>query len=305
MQFGKLPNLNALKVLVVVANAGSFSKAADQLGLTQSAISKKIAALEAQLGQTLFTRHHKRIEITAFGRHLADISADAFDRILAELDRPTTQPAEQIRLYSDADFAELWLFPRLHRFEASLPDTRVSIFVEVGMKSPPAEDHDCAIIWGRGDWSGCNFRPLISNSVFPVASPHYFSGLDRAPRLSDIPERHLIHDQTRFWWRAFREAVGDRSINFEAGRMYNRTSLCLEAAARGDGVTIGDEISSRGYIESGRLVCPFSFKLPSPDSYFLAFPSGSRSPAVASFEDWILQETHEHRVFFEGLWRQA
>jgi len=87
--------------------------------------------------------------------------------------------------------------------------------------------------------------------------------------------------------------------------MYDRRSLCLEAAAKGDGVTIGDEISSRGYIESGRLVCPFSFMLPSPDSYFLAFPTGSKSPAASNLEGWILQETSEHRVFFEGFWRQV
>jgi len=124
---------------------------------------------------------------------------------LREADAPTP---DQIRLRGDADFVELWLFPRLARFENDNPDLRISISVTVGLNAPPAKDWDCAVFWGRGDWSGVRFEALLTNTVFPVAAPDYFANVPRPPRLSDIPERHLIHDQTRFWWRAFRESSG-------------------------------------------------------------------------------------------------
>lgn len=301
----RLPNLNALRVLVQVARQNSFTGAAEALGVTQSAVSKQIAALEAELGQPLFRRFHKRVEITPFGQKVADLATTAFARLetgLREADAPTP---DQIRLHGDADFVELWLFPRLPSFETANPDLRVSITVTVGMQAPPTTGWDCAVFWGRGDWSGLRFESLLTNAVFPVASPDYFASLDRAPRLSDIPERHLIHDQTRTWWRAFREASGDRDFDPNAGRLYNRSSLCLAAATRGDGVTIGDEVTTQRLIESGKLVCPFQTRMPSPDAYFLAY-LGSEPPskAVHRFSKWLHAEAEAHRAFFNAFWQR-
>ncbi len=300
-----LPNLNALRVLTAVAREGGFSKAAERLGVTQSAVSKQIALLEAELGQPLFMRFHRRVEITPFGRQVADLATDAFSRIETGLRHAKDTAPEQIRFYGDADFTELWLFPRLRRFEATWPNTRISITVEVAMNKPPEQDYDCAVIWGRGDWTGCRFEPLLTNSVFPVAAPHYFQTLNRSPRLSDIPEPDLIHDQTRFWWRAFREAIGDRSLNPDTGRIYNRSSLCLAAAARGDGVTIGDEVTTLQYIENSSLVCPFPTRLPSPDSYFFVQPEDYRdSNALKQFKSWLFAEAAEAKRFFQRFWKQ-
>lgn len=300
-----LPNLNALRVLSAVAREGSFSKAAETLGVTQSAVSKQIAALEADFGQPLFLRSHRRVEFTPLGRHVADLALDAFGRIESGLRQAKTPPPEQIRLWGDADFTELWLFPRLRRFEATFPDIRISISVQVGMDNPPSDRFDCAVIWGRGDWTGCRFEPLLTNTVFPVASPRYFRALDRAPQLSDIPERHLIHDQTRIWWRTFRDAIGDRSLNPNAGRIYNRSSLCLAAAARGDGVTIGDEVSTRGFMEEASLVSLFDVRLPSPDSYFFVLPqSQPATEALTLFKNWLMEEASEHKRFFRKFWKQ-
>ncbi|MFY0312161.1 LysR substrate-binding domain-containing protein [Leisingera sp. D0M16] len=299
-----LPNLNALRVLAAVAREGGFSKAADTLGVTQSAVSKQIAALEAELQQPLFLRSHRKAEITAYGRHVADLAAEAFGRIETGLQQAKAPLPEQIRFWGDADFTELWLFPRLRRFEALHPDIRISISVQVGMNRPPGAEFDCAVVWGRGDWTGCRFEPLLTNTVFPVAAPQYFRALDRAPQLSDIPEPHLIHDQSRSWWRAFRDALGDRSLNPDAGRIYNRSILCLAAAARGDGVTIGDEVTTRGHIEDKTLVCPFDIRLPSPDSYFFLQPeNGLRTDALLRFREWLHAEAAEHTRFFRSFWR--
>lgn len=301
----RLPNLNALRVLTEVARSGSFSAAAQALGVTQSAVSKQIAGLEDHFGQKLFQRFHRRVEITAFGRQVADRAAEAFAHLQAGLpDRPDRAP-NQIRLWGDADFVELWLFPRLRRFEAEHPDIRISISVAVGMNRPPEQPFDCAVIWGRGDWTGCRFSALMTNTVFPVAAPGYFRDTARRPRLSDVPEGHLIHDQTTFWWRAFREAAGERGPNAQAGRIYNRTSLCLEATARGDGVTIGDEVTTRRHLEEGILLCPFDLRLPSPDAYYILEPEDAPSAGpTADFLRWLRAEAEDHARFFRQFWRR-
>ncbi len=299
----RLPNLNALRALVHVARQQSFTGAAEAMGLTQSAVSKQIAALEADLGQPLFRRYHKRIEITPFGQKVADLALSAFARIETGLREAGAPAPDQIRLHGDADFVELWLFPRLARFEAANPDIRISISVTVGLNAPPAAEWDCCVFWGRGEWRGVRFEPLLTNTVFPVAAPDHFAPLTRAPRLSDIPERHLIHDQSRFWWRAFREAAGESDPDPNAGRIYNRTALCLAAATRGDGVTIGDEVTTQALLESGALVCPFPVRLPSPDAYYLALDdSGPASGALGRFRTWLRAEAEAHHAFFRAYW---
>ncbi|MEQ9694135.1 LysR substrate-binding domain-containing protein [Shimia sp. SDUM112013] len=304
MSDGRLPNLNGLRVLVEVDQHRSFTRAAEALGVTQSAVSKQIAALEAHFGQPLFSRAHRKVEITPFGKKVAEIAATAFDQIQSGLRNDREAAPDQVSLWGDADFVELWLFPRLQRFEALHPDIRISISVGVGMNQPPIAPYDCAIIWGRGGWTNCRFEPLMTNSVFPVAAPGFFRHLDRPPELSDIPEHQLIHDQGAFWWRAFREAAGDRSFNPNAGRIYNRSALCLEAAARGNGITIGDEVTTREHIERGTLVCPFNTRLPSPDSYFVILPENvNKTEAVSRFILWLKGECDEHNRFFGSFWK--
>ncbi len=298
----RLPNLNALRVLSQVARHNSFTIAAEALGVTQSAVSKQIAALEAELGQPLFVRFHKRIEITPFGQKLADLATSSFTRIETGLREFKAPAPDQIRLHGDADFVELWLFPRLQSFEAMNPDIRISISVTVGMNAPPATGWDCAVFWGRGGWSGFRFEALLTNTVFPVAAPDYFATLNRAPRMADIPERHLIHDQTRTWWRAFREAEGEYELDPTAGRIYNRTALCLTAAARGDGVTIGDEVTTKLLLASGALICPFDTRLPSPDAYYLAYSETNPSKPINRFANWLREEAAKHTDFFREFW---
>ncbi|MEX0304908.1 MAG: LysR substrate-binding domain-containing protein [Leisingera sp.] len=306
MKEKRLPNLNALRVLAEVARQRSFTTAADELGVTQSAVSKQIAALEAHFGRPLFQRSHRKAEITPYGQRVAALADEAFEHIRSGL-RSLEEPLpDQISLWGDADFIELWLFPRLHRFEALHPEVRISISVQACMNQPPSDNYDCAVIWGRGGWNGCRFSPLLTNSVFPVAAPGFFRHLGRSPELSDIQEENLIHDQTSFWWKAFREAAGERTFNPNAGRIYNRSVLCLAAAARGDGITIGDEVTAREHIEQGSLICPFPARLPSPDSYFFVLPEAATANAPRDrFLNWLQHEAAEHRRFFQRFWQSG
>lgn len=290
-----LPSLNMLRVFVEAARLQSFSLAAEKLGVTQSAVSKQISALEAQMGRALFVRHHRRIELTAYGADVAEAAAPAFEHLANRLRAIGNVQTQQIRLVGDADFVELWLFPKLSAFEKAHPNIRVSIHTQVGMNTAPEGDYDCGIIWGQGNWQDCQYVPFLTNRVFPVARPGFFDHLDRPPRLDDIDDSQLIHDQTRFWWSALRNASGLPGFDSNSGRTYNKSSLCLEAAARGDGVTIGDEVTTLEYLKDGRLVRPFGAALPTHDSYFIVRPRHApMSEPVAVLIAWLKQKAEDH-----------
>lgn len=301
----RLPNLNALRVLAEVADSGSFTTAAERLGVTQSAVSKQIAALEAELGGALFERHHRRVEITAFGAEIAHVARGAFERMADGLSVVSRDRPRQLRLVGDADFLALWLNARLSRFEEAHPDIRLTLVAHVGLNHLPGGDYDIALIWGDGLWTGCVFEPILGNHVFPVAAPDYPErmGLSGIPDLTELRETDLIHDQTRLWWSAMLRSVGGQAPGADAGRLYNLSSLCLDAAARGDGVTIGDEVSTRAYLESGRLVCPWPVRLPSHHAYYIARPANvPESDEVAAFRGWLDREVEEHTAWYARFW---
>lgn len=298
-----LPNLNSLRVFEAAARHESFTRAADELSVTQSAVSKQVAGLEDYFGQPLFERRHKKITLTPFGREVFKAADDSIAMLRERLERIGSKRAVQIRLIADADFVQLWLFPRLPDFERSFPDIRISVETRISMETPPTDGFDCAVIWGRGAWRNCRFQPLMTNSVFVVCAPGYFDGLGRAPGMADVRDDILIHDRTTFWWSALGSAVGARDFNPEAGRIYNQTALCLEAAARGDGLTIGDEVATAGHLRDGRLVSPFAHRLPSPDSYFLVSPSaGQWSDETQAFVDWLRAQAAEHDHWWREFW---
>lgn len=299
-----LPNLYAMRVLAAVARHGSFTRAADELGVTQPAVSKQIAALEASLGQALFLRFHRRIELTPYGAEVAAAAQAALDHLKARLSAIDAGLPEQLKIAGDADFLQLWLFPRLPDFEARHPEVRISLTARVGMNAPPTDDYDCAVIWGRGGWAGCVFDHVLSNRVFPVAAPGFLDRIGRPARLADIAERYLIHDQTRLWWATFRQQEGADALSPGAGRLYNQSVLCLDAAARGDGVTIGDEVTAGRYLFEGRLLVPFRARLDAPDGYYLALPAGRRrSEALTVFVDWLRAEAEAHRRAYDVFWQ--
>ncbi|MAB97758.1 MAG: hypothetical protein CMK71_06780 [Pseudomonadaceae bacterium] len=300
----RLPSLHALRVFECAARHESFTKAGEELGLTQSAVSKQVALLEEHFGTPLFVRSHRKIVSTEAGRLVARAVTSSLVNLNAQLEKVSANRPQQIRVVADADFAQLWLFPRLPSFERLYPEFRLSIQSETSLQNPPDGGYDCALLWGRGNWRNCRFESLFTNNVFPVAAPGYFSHLRHAPRMSDLRSQMLIHDRSSFWWTSFLAADGSQDIDPEHGRVYSQTVLCLEAAARGDGVTIGDEATTRGYLEKGLLTAPFSFKLPSPDAYYLVRPSyGDDDEAVELFVEWLKSESEEHKAWFSAYWQ--
>lgn len=301
------PSLNALRVFEAAARHENLTKAGAELGITQSAVSKHVGHLEEALGQPLFVRRNRRVVLTDFGREVAAAVGGALSHLTDRLNAIRIDRPNQIAFTADADFIQLWLFPRFFAFEKAHAQIRISLTAGIATDAPPEEDYDCAVIWGRGNWQGCRFELLFPNTVFPVAAPDFFDRLGRPPSLADLTPEMLIHDRSSYWWSAFRAAAGIATFDPDAGRVYNQTSLCLEAAAQGMGVTIGDEVTTRPYLESGRLVCPFPERLPSPFAYYVVTPiNAAVNESVTAFVDWLREEADAHRSWYDRFWaRQA
>ncbi len=293
-----LPSLRALQVFDAVARLESLTEAGEALGLTQSAVSKQVAQLESLVGQSLLHRGHRRVSLTESGQRMARIAASTLDELTARMAALSAESNEALRVVADADFLQLWLFPKLPRFRARHPEITLSIRSDSSLINPPDGDYDCALLWGHGPWRNCRFRPLLTNAVFPVTAAGFLKDKgDRALLGSD-----LIHDRDSYWWGAILAALGSK-IDPEEGTTFSSTALCLEAAARGDGITIGDEVSSRHHLERGSLVAPLDFRMPSSVAYFLAEPKVSRPHAgLAAFKTWLEEEAGEHRRWYADYW---
>lgn len=299
------PPLNALRSFEVAARHESFTQAAAELGVTQSAVSKQVALLEEFLGKALFERRHMSLQLTAEGRVYARIASECFSTLREKLARVDPPRHRALSLRADADFTQLWLFPKLPAFEKQHPDLQISIQTGSALSPKAAEaDFDIAISWGRGDWPALTFEPLFTNLVFPVCAPDFFS--KGAADKNWIRATDLIHDRSTHWWTVFLNALGVADVDPSAGRIYSQTALCLEAAARGDGITIGDEVSSRPYLEEGSLIVPFPIKLPAADAYYLLAPRtpGFAPGPVRRLRDWLVEEATAHRLWFADYWNE-
>lgn len=300
----RLPPLNALRVFSVAARHQSFTQAAEELGVTQSAVSKQVANLEDHLGCVLFERKNRSLTLTTEGHLCAAATSQSFEALQQRLAVIGSRETRTLSILTDTDFAQLWLFPRLPKFERANPDIKISLRTRNDPKPiQQNEVQEFAISWGRASWDSLLFEPLLTNTSFLVCAPDFFSG--KTPRPELILQEHLIHDRNTYWWTAFLNDLNIAGVDPCDGRIYGQTILCLEAAARGDGITTGDEVSTRGFLEAGRLIIPFPNCLPCPDSYYMLAPrfeKFDREP-WRLFRNWLTEEANEHRLWFSDYWR--
>jgi LysR family glycine cleavage system transcriptional activator len=286
----RLPPLNALRAFEAAARLLSFTKAAEELNITPSAISHQIRGLEAYLGLRLFRRSARALMLTDEGQAYLPALRDAFDGIHAATARlAARQAAGALTVSLLSSFAVRWLIPRLPRFQARHPAIEVRLSTTVRVVDFRREDVDCAIRHGSGHWAGLSAELLLKEELFPVCSPALAAGL-RAPR--DLAR------QTRFQviarpddWRIWLTAIGITDIDPESGPQFETSDMALRAAAEGLGVAIGSSALAADDLGKGRLIAPFDFRLASASGYYFVVPEDRREqPKIAAFRDWLLDE---------------
>jgi LysR family glycine cleavage system transcriptional activator len=197
----RLPSLNALKAFEATARHGSFTKAAEELFVTQGAVSQQVKALESELGVRLFRRERQRLGITEAGRSYLEVVRDAFDRLGAGTERLLQrQTSGVLTITTSPDFAAKWLVHRLGRFSEAHAEIDLRVSATMQHVDFAREDFDLAVRHGDGHWPGLHVTRLCTEELFPVCSPKLLRGHGalRSPR--DIKHHRLLYTKSTDGW---------------------------------------------------------------------------------------------------------
>src|SRR6187551_2023731 len=190
----RLPPLNALKAFEAAARHESFTRAAEELCVTQGAVSHQVKALEAELAIKLFNRERQRLIITEAGRDYLTVVRDAFDRIAMGTERVLQrQNSGVLTVSTSPDFAAKWLVYRLGRFSEAHPGIDLRVSATMHHIDFVREEVDVAVRHGDGNWTGLDAVRLCTEQLFPVCSPKLMTGRNRLARPSDLLKTPLLH----------------------------------------------------------------------------------------------------------------
>jgi LysR family glycine cleavage system transcriptional activator len=286
----ELPPVAFLRAFSRAAETLSFKEAAADLGLSPSALSRQIQALEAHLGVVLFRRLNPGLEITDDGRrYLASVN-----RALAELRRgqeafaaPRSGP---LRVSALESFTESWLIPHLADFERACPGIELQVEATLRYADFTRDPVDVAIRFGTGPWADLHSEPIVDMAYFPVCSPALLRG---DPPLRDpaaLRSQTLIHvSQTPDAWRGWLKHAGLADLQPAREMTYDHLSIALSAAEVGRGVALASQFLCEQRLGAGRLCVPFDLRAPSATTYHLVCrPEGLDDPRIAAFRDWLV-----------------
>jgi LysR family glycine cleavage system transcriptional activator len=290
----RLPVLNTLRAFEAAARHGSFTRAAEELCLTQGAISHQVKALEDELGVKLFNREHQRLVITQAGRAYLVEVRDALDRIAIATERLVErQSSGALTISTSPDFAAKWLVHRLGKFAESHPEIDLRLSAAMHHVDFAREDVDVAVRHGKGDWEGLHVERLCAEQLFPVCSPRLIeNGKLTAP--SDILKFPLLHLDARSDWATWLERAGVSGADVSRGPIMNHASMLIDAAIDGQGIALARSVLAAWDLVHGRLVRPFAQGLPLSRSYWIVCPKATASlPKIRTFSKWMLAEAAE------------
>jgi LysR family glycine cleavage system transcriptional activator len=288
----QLPPLNALRAFEAAARSESFTRAAEELHVTQGAVSHQVKALEATLGIELFKRERQRLMITDAGREYLNVVRDALDRIAAGTERVLQrQNSGVLTVSTSPDFAAKWLVNRLGRFGEAHPGIDLRVSATMHHVDFVREEVDVAVRHGDGNWSGLDAVRLCTEQLFPVCSSKLLSGRNRIAKPSDLlktPLLHLDDSKARLQWF---DAAGVAGAELSHGLTLNRASMLIDAAIDGQGVALARTTLAAWDLINGRLARPFDLGLKLAKTYWIVCPKAtSMKPKIATFRDWLLAE---------------
>lgn len=290
----RLPPLTGLRAFEAAARHASFRHAAEELGVTPTAISHQIRALEERLGVDLFERRVRQVVLTAAGRTLFPGLRDGFDALaaaVATLDvAGRGRPA--VTVSATLAFTSLWLVPRMARLQAAFPDTDLRLHASDDPVELAAGRVDIAIRHGGGPWPGIETARMRADRFAPVVNPAL--GVVAPEDLSRVPQIHFEwrrRDGVNPDWALWMQAAGIE-IDPPSHLRFSEETHAIQAAVAGQGVALASLILADDEIKAGRLVQPFGPVLPGRACHLLRAP-GKRAAAVDPVADWLARELGE------------
>ncbi|TQI81935.1 LysR family glycine cleavage system transcriptional activator [Serratia fonticola] len=302
----RLPPLNALRVFDAAARHLSFTKAAEELFVTQAAVSHQIKSLEDFLGLKLFRRRNRSLLLTEEGQsYYLDIKEifTSINEATRKLQARSAKGALTVSL--PPSFAIQWLVPRLSGFNSAYPGIDVRIQAVDREEDKLADDVDVAIFYGRGNWPGVRTERLYAEYLLPVCSPSLLAGDHALKAPDDLAYHTLLHDTSRRDWLAYTRQLGLQHINVQQGPIFSHSAMVVQAAVHGQGVALVNNVMAQTEIEAGRLVCPFNDVLVSKNAFYLVcHDSQAELGKIAAFRQWILARAASEQEKFRFRYEQ-
>jgi DNA-binding transcriptional LysR family regulator len=288
----RLPSMTSLVVLEATGRRLSFTKAADELGVTQAAVSRQIHGLEQELGFALFRRLHRRVELTERGRVLSDVlshSFNLFDQTIAHVRAQSEE--DELVIGVTVAFTQLWLLPRLSDFRRLHPDTKIRLITQDTPIDLERDMVDVAVRYGDGIWPDGRSVFLCEDDLFPVCSPSYAAGRRLPETAGEFLDHTLLDDESlspgstgwKEWLAAFSVARSGRPLL----RLSYYTDL-IYAAVAGHGIALGWNCLVEDLLEQGRLRRVSDLHMRTRSAYFAVVPNGkSPKPNAQAFVEWL------------------
>jgi DNA-binding transcriptional LysR family regulator len=293
----RIPSIESLLAFEVAARYLSFTRAADALSLTQSAICKQIAALEDTLGVPLFNRVKKRLSLTEAGALYAKRVSEHLDLLERDTTAVMAHRGERnvLELAVIPTFGTRWLIPRLVKFHDANPDVILNLTTYSDRFVFPETHFDAAIHFGVPAWPGAVSSFLFGEELVPVCSPLLLKShpCDSPRDLAALP---LLHQSNRHdAWRRWFASVGVSDVDVSGGPRFDLFSMLVEAARAGLGAVLVPRFFALDELASGELVAPFEVPLSSDMGYYLVRPEIGSNPALQHFTEWLLNEAEAYR----------
>jgi DNA-binding transcriptional LysR family regulator len=289
-----LPSTSALAAFEAVARLGSFTAAAQELDLTQGAVSRQIALLEDQFGRRLFERDSRNVRLSAAGETYAEAVRSALGQLRdAALGLMSNRHSGMLNLAILPTFGTRWLMPLIPDFVAANPDITINFVTRIGRFDFARERLDAAIHHGLPDWPDADSTLLMRETVMPVVSPDFLASRHIATA-ADISRLPLLHMATRPGaWSEWFEEQG-LSAPTGPGMQFEQFGTVAQACMAGLGVALLPQVLIAGELQRGQLVPTPGQAMQSRSAYYLVVPHDKRGhPPVASFRDWLLGQVEK------------
>jgi LysR family glycine cleavage system transcriptional activator len=289
----RLPPLNALVVFEAAARHLSFTRASEELHVTQAAVSHQIKSIEDYLGVTLFHRlgRGQGLTLTDAGRQYLPTIASALETIRIGTEAVCRTRTQRVLNIATLDsFGSRWLLPRLGRFMRD--HANVDVRITAAEMEYDARNAEVEIRYGAGTWPELEAVRFMTESIFPVCSPELLNGPKPLQTPADLKRHTLLHDVMTTGWRDWLAAAGLTDVDPERGPGFNHSNLVIQAAEMGEGVALGRGALVIDALTNGTLVRPFHLTLPSPFAYYVVTTArrSDSDPLVRAFRDWVIEE---------------
>ena len=287
----RLPPLNALKAFESAARHLNFTKAADDLFVTQAAVSHQIKLLEDFLGVSLFHRRNRLLVLTEIGAQYFEEIQPLLEQIAVATEKVKLKNSRQILSISTTpSFGMHWLVPRLNKFHKKYPDIEVRLTTASQDEGLLGKDIDVAIYYGSGHWQNLEAIELVQARIMILASPEYLRD-HPITKPEDLEGKNLIHVCSHTKWKQMAEHLNLNNLEAESGPMYSNTSMGIQAAKHGQGVVVANRILAQNAIEEGSVIEALTTDVYDEKAFYVVYPPQMTEVAkVKHFVEWI---THE------------